>query len=1296
MATLVLRAAGTMIGGLFGPVGAAIGSALGGVVGASLDRAILAGGGQSREGPRLDSLAVMSASEGAPIPRIYGSMRLAGQVIWATELEEIITRRRTGPKGARQTLTEYSYRANVAIGLCEGPIATVRRVWADGLPFDLAGVIWRLHRGDEAQLPDPLITAKEGTTAAPAYRGLAYVVFEGLPLDAFGNRLPQFSFEVVKPAGGPAANLRAMTLIPGSGEFVYEDRLVTERLAPGVTRALNRHMPADGSDFTVAIDELLALCPRLEHVSLVVAWYGDDLRAGTCRIAPRVERAERMTEPVSWQVAGLSRGSALIVSTGPDGKPAYGGSPTDESVCRAIAALRQRGVGVTLYPFVMMDIPAANGRVDPWSGAADQPAYPWRGRITCDPAPGRAGTVDGTAAAATQIAAFFGTAQPAHFAGSGDTVNYSGPSEWRYRRFVLHMAALAEAAGGVDTFVIGSELIGLTRVRSASGVYPAVAELVSLAGAVRTMLRAGTRIVYGADWSDYGAHVLDGGAEVRFPLDPLFASPAIDAVALDWYAPLADWREGEEHLDARAGFRPHDRAYLAANIAGGEGFSWFYASEADRAAQIRTPITDGAYGKPWVFRPKDLVGWWSNEHVERVGGIERTSPTAWVPRSKPIWLLEVGCGAVDKGANRPSVFPDAKSSENRLPPFSTGATDPVIQSRVLEAVTAHWDATAHGHPGSTNPISPVYGGPMVDPARIYAWAWDARPFPAFPYTPDIWADSANHAIGHWLTGRLGMLTLDRLVEAVGADYGVAIEAGALDAPVAGAAIDRPMSARAVLDPLARLFGFDAGEREGAVVMRPRGAGIPVVLDPASFAEPERGAFIEAVRAEEAELARALTVAFVDPAADYQSAVEASRRLDTKSRLDGRIDSGLALDRGEAARRIEIALQDHWIARDSTRFCLPPSRLDIEPGDLVRLSQDGEGPIHLVTSVTASRVMEITARRLEPAVFAIPMPPPSLGQAFRPPVVPGAPDAVLIDLPLIPGLEPGLQWIAATASPWPGPLGLWRSSDGSGFTLVGAVSRPAVMGRLVAPLPRSVAGRWDRATQIELALSGVGDLETVTPAQVLDGGNRLAIIQPGGTVEVLQFLSATPTGDRRLALSGLLREQFGTRAADLVPAGATVVLVDEALVATARDLDELGRPVQWRIGPGGLDVGDSAMASVVRAPTAAALRPYAPVHVRLVREAAGLRIHFVRRTRSGGDGWQSGEVPLGEEREAYEIEILAAGAVKRVLATATSSALYAAVDEIADFGAPQTELSLRIFQISATVGRGWPAEGVFHV
>ena len=260
------------------------------------------------QGPRLADLSVMASTQGAPIPRVYGRARLSGQVIWATNLEEVVTTTTTtqsagggagGGKGmggggasvtTTTTTTTYSYYANLAVGLCEGPIGEVLRVWADGKPLDISGLTVRIYTGDETQTADPLIVAKEGD--APAYRGLAYVVFERMPLADFGNRIPQLSFEVSRPVGHLEQMARAVTLIPGTTEFGYEPATVVRRFGPGQSAPENRHVSYAASDVVASLDALQAAAPGVESVSVVIAWFGTDLRCGQCRVVA-VDRQPR-------------------------------------------------------------------------------------------------------------------------------------------------------------------------------------------------------------------------------------------------------------------------------------------------------------------------------------------------------------------------------------------------------------------------------------------------------------------------------------------------------------------------------------------------------------------------------------------------------------------------------------------------------------------------------------------------------------------------------------------------------------------------------------------------------------------------------------------------------------------------------------------------------------------------------------------------------------------------------------------------------------------------------------------
>ena len=257
MAALLLSFAGMSAGSaLFGAGGAVAGRLIGAVAGSAIDRALFGGNARKHtEGPRLATLDVMGSSEGAAIPRVYGRARISGQVIWATKLEEAVSTRSEsagGGKGGapRVTSTTYSYFANFAIGLCEGPIAGIGRMWVDGKQLDLSQYTYRFYRGDEAQLPDALIEAKEAEGEAPAYRGLAYIVFERLPLESFGNRLPQISAEVIRPVGRLENMIRAVSIIPGATEFGYDPLTVMRTTGFGVYTPENRHTASAESDWT--------------------------------------------------------------------------------------------------------------------------------------------------------------------------------------------------------------------------------------------------------------------------------------------------------------------------------------------------------------------------------------------------------------------------------------------------------------------------------------------------------------------------------------------------------------------------------------------------------------------------------------------------------------------------------------------------------------------------------------------------------------------------------------------------------------------------------------------------------------------------------------------------------------------------------------------------------------------------------------------------------------------------------------------------------------------------------------
>ena len=316
----------------------------------------------------------------------------------------------------------------------------------------------------------------------------------------------------------------------------------------------------------------------------------------------------------------------------------------------------------------------------------------------------------------------------------------------------------------------------------------------------------------------------------------------------------------------------------------------------------------------------------------------------------------------------------------------------------------------------------------------------------------------------------------------------------------------------------------------------------------------------------------------------------------------------------------------------------------------------------------------------------------------PPLLPGPPEAVLLHLPASPGdIRPTLLHLAVAADPWPGALAIWRSRDGAGFALTDTIGAPALIGRTLSVLPAGPVWRWDDVSSLTVRLSG-GALTSIGRTAALDGGNLLAVVGPDGAAEILSAARAELVGDATYRLSDLLRGLGGTEAEARrpVPAGATCVVLDGAVLPLAASPEEIGRPTIFRIAPAGRDHSDPLAVERIVTPTSLALRPLAPVRLAAMRRPEGVRIGWIRRTRRDGDNWNLVEIPLAEEREAYEVDILKAGAAIRTLRAGEPTALYAAADEIADFGAPQPTLAIAVSQVSATTGRGRAASATLAI
>jgi hypothetical protein len=553
------------------------------------------------------------------------------------------------------------------------------------------------------------------------------------------------------------------------------------------------------------------------------------------------------------------------------------------------------------------------------------------------------------------------------------------------------------------------------------------------------------------------------------------------------------------------------------------------------------------------------------------------------------------------------------------------------------------------------------------------------------------------------------LTLGDVVQQLCVRAGLApgdINVAALTDSLRGYVLPRPMSARDAITPLASAFQFDAVEQDDVLAFRKRAGGAVATVPYADLVQERVDASaLTEQRAQDAELPRELTVRYLDVDRAGEPNAQSWRRPvsptpTVAATASSTLDLPIPLTGGEAkaiARRLITAT---WRERTRLTFAVGPRHARLVPTDPVTLGLADGATIRcrvLSTQLGANWTTRIEAVTEDAAAYALTAPADG-GSGWVPPTLP-LPYAVrllLPDLPLILDADDlggaGLREYALIGGyrgqAFRGAT-LFRSPDLLAWEEIGAVTRSVAWGSVIAmpPAPRS-PWTWDETGALDVQLES-GVLDSATALEVLNWANTAALIGLDGTAEVIQFRDAADLGSGRYRLTTMLRGRRGTEDQILGRGvGDVFVLLDDPLRFQAA-VSEITATRHHR-APSIYETVETAAATVTKSLRGRAERPYAPAHLAGTRDEDGnLTITWVRRTRING-GWTdgTGEVPLGEATEAYEVEILDGDTVVRTMTGLSApTATYTTTEQTADFGTPQASITARVYQLSAFVGRG---------
>ena len=534
-----------------------------------------------------------------------------------------------------------------------------------------------------------------------------------------------------------------------------------------------------------------------------------------------------------------------------------------------------------------------------------------------------------------------------------------------------------------------------------------------------------------------------------------------------------------------------------------------------------------------------------------------------------------------------------------------------------------------------------------------------------------------------------------------------IDVTALTTEVRGYRIGSLGAIRAALEPLQGAWPFDVVQHGYVIRFLARG-GASVVTIPEEDLDARAngqapGVQITVSREMDSQLPRRVTVQHLDYDREYNTGTQYAERINTAAINSLQLDLPLVLTSTEAAGKAEVLLYLYWLERYDVAISLPPTYLHLEPGDVVTL-ETPEGNVSLrltAISYTSDGRVECKAKYNSAAIYT----PTAVGEPSAVTSTPtisvqGGSRYVLMDIPTVHTDQTyAVGFVAAMcgafSSGWAGGNLMTSTDSGATWSIAASFAAPgATIGYATNSIGDVDERTIDCASLLQVELYN-GELFSITEAAMLSGGNYFAY-GADGRWEIIAAQNCVLQVDGSYWLTNLLRGRNGTEwTMGLHSVGDTLVLLDpDDIQLITLSASAISQTRLYRAITEGRDISTDSDRSF--AYQGVNLKPLSPLGGNMTRNTStdDLTLYAYRRSRIIDEWRDYVDIDIGESAESYEWDVCTDNTYATVLrtlsATGTNSIIYTAAEQVDDFGAVQTTLSFVIYQMSSTVGRGYPS------